>query len=136
MVVVIEGGRGTRVGHRETFARFEDAANSADFDKVAPLIADDAVYWFTDGSFEGLPAVRRAFEATWDAIHDEVYRIEDVRWIAVSETVAVCIYRFVSSGLVDGRPFSASGRGTNVLARGPAGWKIVHEHLSREPREL
>lgn len=119
--------------HRETLARFEAAANEADFALVAPLVARDAVYWFTDGSFVGLDAVRDAFEATWATIRDETYRIEDVRWIAVSDTVAACIYRFRSQGTVDGRPFSATGRGTNVLVRGPLGWQIVHEHLSHEP---
>lgn len=113
--------------------QFERAANQGDFDLVAPLIAPDAVYWFTDGSFEGLDAVRRAFETTWATIRNEQYRIEDVRWVALSETVAACIYRFRSEGLVDGRPFSATGRGTNVLVRGQDGWRIVHEHLSRDP---
>jgi ketosteroid isomerase-like protein len=121
------------VDHRETLALFEEAANSADFDRVAPLIADDAVYWFTDGSFEGLDDVRQAFEQTWATIREETYRIGDARWIAVSDTVAVCVYRFTSSGMVDGHPFAASGRGTSVLVRGTGGWKIVHEHLSKDP---
>jgi ketosteroid isomerase-like protein len=121
------------VDHRETLARFEAAANSADFDRVAPLIADDAVYWFTDGSFEGLDDVRRAFERTWGRIREETYRIHDVRWIAVSEAVAVCVYRFTSSGLVTGVPLVATGRGTNVLVREGGVWKIVHEHLSEDP---
>jgi|SRR5579863_3216460 ketosteroid isomerase-like protein len=119
--------------HRDTFAQFEAAANGTDFDQVAPLIADDAVYWFTNGSFEGLAAVRGAFEDTWETIQDETYRIEDPRWIAVSDTVAVCIYRFTSNGSVDGRPFSATGRGTNILAKSDDVWKIVHEHLSKDP---
>jgi ketosteroid isomerase-like protein len=119
--------------HRQTLARFEVAANRADFDLISPLIAANAVYWFTDGSFEGLDAIRHAFERTWATIRDETYRLEDVRWIAVSDTVATCVYRFRSEGTVDGQPFFAIGRGTNVLVRGREGWKIVHEHLSRDP---
>lgn len=119
--------------HREVLALFEQAANGGDFDQVAPLIADNAVYWFTDGSFEGADEVRRGFERTWEAIRTETYSIEDCRWLAESDTVAVCVYRFRSRGLIDGRPVEATGRGTTVLQRGPRSWAIVHEHLSAEP---
>lgn len=116
-------------------ARFEEAANSGDFSNVAPLLAPDAVFWFTDGSFEGVDEVRRAFEATWAVIRDETYRIEGVRWLALSGSVAVCAYRFSSHGTVNGEPFSASGRGTTVLVRGQDGWRIAHEHLSLPPAQ-
>lgn len=121
--------------HHEVFALFEQAANGTDFDQVAPLIADDAVYWFTGGSFEGADEVRRGFERTWATIRTETYRIEDCRWVAESDTVAVCVYRFRSRGVVDGQRVEATGRGTNVLVRGPSGWTIVHEHLSADPGE-
>ncbi|MGH8980159.1 MAG: YybH family protein [Acidimicrobiales bacterium] len=121
------------MNHEETLARFEQAANSADFDQVAPLIDEHAIFWFTDGSFEGVAEVQRAFEETWATIREETYRIEGTRWIAVSDTVAVCVYRFSSSGIVDGHPFASTGRGTNVLVRGTDGWKIGHEHLSKDP---
>jgi hypothetical protein len=32
---------------------YEHAANSHDVEQVLPLIADDATYWFTDGSYRG-----------------------------------------------------------------------------------
>jgi ketosteroid isomerase-like protein len=34
-------------------AEYERAANSHDVQQVVPLIADDATYWFTDGSYRG-----------------------------------------------------------------------------------
>ena len=37
---------------------YEKRANTADFDQVAPLISDDAVFWFSDGSFVGKSAIR------------------------------------------------------------------------------
>jgi len=92
------------IDHEQTLSSYEKAANSGDFDQVEPLIANDALYWFTDGSFDGIDEIRRAFEATWATIHDETYEIEDIRWVAVSKTVAVCI-----------------------------AWTIVHEHLSKAP---
>lgn len=34
---------------------------------------------------EGIDLIREAFEATWQAIRDETYRIEDLRWVAASQ---------------------------------------------------
>ncbi|WP_245622299.1 NUDIX domain-containing protein [Devosia epidermidihirudinis] len=42
--------------------------NEHRFDSLVELIADDAVFWFSDGSHVGIAAVRRAFEATWDRL--------------------------------------------------------------------
>lgn len=116
---------------QQTLRQYELVANSRDFDQVAPMIADNAVYWFNDGEFEGLDAIRRAFEMTWNTIEHERYAIEDVQWVVVGDRAAVCIYQFRSEGFVRGRPFSAIGRGTNVFALIDGRWKIVHEHLSR-----
>lgn len=116
----------------ETFALYERMANSVDFDKVSPLIAEDAVYYFTDGRFEGIEAIKAAFEKTWNTIKDEKYRLTNIRWMGVSDNLAVCIYDFHSQGIVDGRPFTASGKGTNVFSKTDGHWKIVHEHLSKD----
>ncbi len=53
-----------------------------------------------------------------------------MRWLAVDENVAACVYTFRWSGLIDGRPRSGRGRGTNVLARRDGSWVMIHEHLS------
>lgn len=113
--------------------QYEEATNSHDFDNVASLIAKDAVYWFSDGSYEGLASIRKAFESAWKTVKDEVYTISNVRWLAISETAAVCVYDFSWKGVIDGKPISGGGRGTNALAKTDKGWRIVHEHLSKRP---
>jgi hypothetical protein len=37
------------------------------------LIADDAIYWFTDGSYCGREEIANALERTFAATQDEVY---------------------------------------------------------------
>lgn len=113
--------------------QYEEATNSHNFDNVAPLIAKEAVYWFSDGSYEGLASIREAFEAAWNTVKDEVYTISNIRWLAVSDTAAVCVYDFSWKGLIDGESKSGGGRGTNALAKTGKGWQIVHEHLSKKP---
>lgn len=116
----------------ETFLEaYQKAANSCDFANVAPLIADDATFWFTNGAFEGKRAIQNAFEDTWASIKDEVYTMQDVQWVAQNYWVSVFTYTFKSDGIVNGKRQVYVGRGTNVLRRVAGSWRIVHEHLSK-----
>lgn len=110
---------------------YERATNRHDFDQLVPLIAEDATYWFTDGSYHGVDAIRAAVERTFATILDEVYKIEDLEWVAATDDLAVCRYRFWWTGVVGGEPASGQGRGTNVLTKRDGAWQMLHEHLSR-----
>jgi SnoaL-like protein len=68
--------------------------NAHDVGRLRELVADDASYWFTDGSYEGVEAIAGAVQRTFDEIRDEVYTISDVRWVCVSADFAVARYRF------------------------------------------
>jgi len=109
---------------------YEIKTNSHDFTLLRPLIADDAVYWFTDGSFVGIAMIRDAITTTFNTIQHEVYSIKDVEWIVNEETTAVCRYRFEWSGIVDGKEKHGAGRGTNVMVKRDGVWRMLHEHLS------
>lgn len=79
----------------ECIAEFERRSAARDFDLVAELVAADATFFFNDGSYRGLNAIRRAVEATWAYNPEqEVYAIEDVSWVASDDGVAACVYRF------------------------------------------
>jgi ketosteroid isomerase-like protein len=115
---------------RATFETYGREINAHDFDRLVPLVARDATFWFSSGSHHGIDEARRAFEKTWSTIREEVYSISDVKWIAESDSVAVCTYRFSWSGLVNGERREGGGRGTSCFRRDDEGWRIVHEHLS------
>jgi hypothetical protein len=112
----------------------EQKTNTHRFEEVAPLIADNAIYWFNDGSFQGKAAIRAAFERTWAGIQDEQYTIEDVQWLVDDEAVAVCVYRFRWQGMVEGRQMEGMGRGTSVFQKVNDRWQVIHEHLSSLPQ--
>lgn len=112
---------------------YEKAANSKNFNEVVPLIADHAVFWFTDGTFEGKEPIRKAFEATWGKLQDETYSVSNIEWVVASYWNSVCIYTFKSESIVDGKRRVYEGRGTNVLRRLNGSWRVVHEHLSKQP---
>lgn len=110
---------------------YERLANLCDFDAIAPLIDEHAVYWFSNGSYQGINEIRGAFEETWKNIKSEKYTISDVSWLFSNGTEAVCIYRFHSDGIVDGERQEYAGRGTNIFQKKNGAWKITHEHLSK-----
>ncbi|WP_199549739.1 nuclear transport factor 2 family protein [Streptomyces sp. N35] len=57
---------------------YEAANNSHDIERVVPFIAEDASYWFSDGSYRGINEIRSAVEATFSTILDEVYEVRDL----------------------------------------------------------
>lgn len=61
---------------------YERATNTHDADVVATLVAQDATYWFTDGSYVGRAAIREALARTWQTIRDETYEIRDLEIVA------------------------------------------------------
>ncbi|MCW8375883.1 YybH family protein [Streptomyces justiciae] len=109
---------------------YERANNSHDIERVVPFIAEDATYWFSDGSYQGIEEIRSAIEKTFMKILDEVYEVRDLEWPVLTPDVAVCRYRFAWTGVVDGEPRSGQGRGTNVIVRRAGRWRMLHEHLS------
>jgi uncharacterized protein (TIGR02246 family) len=111
---------------------YEAAANAHDLEAMLNLIADDALFLFSDGTAHfGKDAIRKAIQANFDAIGDEIYRISNLTWLGHSETIAVCVYAFEWSGTVGGKHGSGAGRGTAVLRRIDGDWRVAHEHLSR-----
>lgn len=114
----------------EFMCAYELASNSHDVDRVTPLIAADATYWFSDGCYRGRAAIAAALSRTFAVIQNEVYEITDLEWIAVAESLAACRYRFSWWGTIDGQPRCGTGRGTSVLVRHGTTWHMQHQHLS------
>jgi uncharacterized protein (TIGR02246 family) len=110
---------------------YEVATNAHDIGAVLELIAEDAVYLFSNQSSHiGKAEIREAIQANFDAIEDETYRIQNLKWLANSMDVAACVYQFSWSGRIKGKPASGQGRGTTVIRRVDGRWKVVLEHLS------
>ena len=60
---------------------YESRANSRRFEEVVPLIENDAVFWFNDGSFLGIESIRKAFEKTWAfEIQNKRYWLDNIQW--------------------------------------------------------
>ncbi|HEY3992881.1 MAG TPA: nuclear transport factor 2 family protein [Ktedonobacteraceae bacterium] len=112
---------------------YEQRTNTHCFEDVASLIAENAIFWFNDGSFHGKGAIQQAFENTWAFIQNERYALESVQWLINDEHTAVCTYLFRWQGNVAGQFTQGTGRGTSVLAKINGEWLVLHEHLSALP---
>ncbi|MCA9337340.1 DUF4440 domain-containing protein [Candidatus Saccharibacteria bacterium] len=110
---------------------YEKAANSRNFDNVESLIAKNAVFEFTNGTFKGIAAIRKAFEDTWNKIKDETYTISDIKWIKVGYRNAECTYKFKSDGIVGGKRQVYEGVGTSTFKRIDGNWRVTHERLGK-----
>lgn len=115
---------------RDVLKAYEHRINQHDFDVLVELIAPDALFWFNDGSHHGIAQIRAAFERTWAGFPLDAYWLTDMIWIAEGDDAAACAYTF--NWRVGDK--TGSGRGTTVLARTSAGWRVVHEHLSGMPQ--
>lgn len=118
---------------RETLEKYKVEINTHDFDRVLPLLSESCKFWFSSGTFEGLPSTRQAFEKTWSLIKHEVYSVTDVDWICEADCAAVCTFAFHWEGEVNGEKRQGKGRGTSCFRKEGSEWKIVHEHLSPFP---
>jgi ketosteroid isomerase-like protein len=79
---------------------------------------------------EGWVAVRETWAVIFENTQEMKFRITDEKVVIVGEVAwVVCIER-VRSGDMNGLVLA-----TNVLRRGPDGWKLVHHHGSAVPPE-
>jgi ketosteroid isomerase-like protein len=102
-----------------------------DLEGTLELIADDAVYFWSNGSaMFGKPAIAVGLKANFDGIQNDTYDVSDITWLVESDEVAVCVFMFQWTGEIDGTRAEGRGRGASVLRRIDGEWRTVHEHLS------
>ena len=118
--------------------RFEELAEKEDFDLIQNMVHDNAFFRFNDGNFVGKQAVRGAFEKTWKGsanVKKERFYLTDIQVLTVDGNSATATYTYNWEGSMDGRSFRVQGRGTRVLVVENGQRQIIHEHLSRYPKQ-
>ena len=108
---------------------YEEALASQDWAQVSPLLHRDVTVTFSNGTFRGISEVQTAFERNFSEIQDELYEISNLSWVYRADDSAACTYNFNWKGYINGQESSGSGRGSSVLFKDGATWKIIMEHL-------
>lgn len=125
----------TTMNHTTALSAYVEALNTHSWDRIAPHVAADAVFIFTEDTFIGHAGANAAFEKTFNLIENEVFSLHDIVWTVVTEDVATCHYEFRWKGLISGQESSGGGRGTTILRKVDGRWLVAHEHLGPYPRK-
>lgn len=92
--------------------------SAKDVDGTLELIAEDAVYFWSNGSaMFGKEAIAEGLRQNFASIQNDTYEKLDITWLAQSDGVAACVFRFEWTGEIDGELVSGRGRGASVLRR-------------------
>lgn len=109
---------------------YKDALSSQNWENVEPLVHNDACVTFSTGRvYNGIRAIKEAYETNFAAIKNEEYLMSDVYWVVKSSGMAVYIFNFTWKGIINGQQASGSGRGTAVIIQEGGKWKLIAEHL-------
>ena len=114
---------------------YVEKLNTHSWDRIAPHVAADAVFIFTEDTFIGHAAAKAAFEKTFKLIENEVFSLHDIVWTVVTDDVATCHYEFRWKGLISGQESAGGGRGTTILRKVDGRWLVAHEHLGPSARK-
>lgn len=113
----------------EFIKQYESALATQDWENVSPLIHNDCVAVFSEGTYVGKAQVEKAFKKTFELIKEEKYRLSDVYWVTKTENFAVFICNFHWSGIIHGQQASGYGRGTSTIINNHGCWQLIAEHL-------
>ncbi|MDC0002850.1 nuclear transport factor 2 family protein [Porticoccaceae bacterium] len=108
---------------------YESALATQSWEQVSPLIHTDCVATFSEGTHIGKNLVESAFRKTFNLIKDETYKINNILWAIKSESLAVIIYNFNWSGIINGKLASGTCRGTSTVININGQWQLIAEHL-------
>jgi ketosteroid isomerase-like protein len=123
------------MNHETALTAYVEKLNTHSWDRIAPHVAEDAVFIFTEDTFVGKAAAKASFEKTFKLIENEVFSLHDIAWTVVTDDVAACRYEFRWKGLISGQESSGGGRRTSILRQVDGRWLITHEHLGPYPRK-
>lgn len=125
----------TTMNYTTALSAYIEALNTHSWERIAPHVAADAVFIFTEDTFIGHAAAKAAFEKTFKLIENEVFSLHDIVWTVITEDVATCHYEFRWKGLINGQESSGGGRGTTILRKVDGQWLVAHEHLGPYARK-
>ncbi len=115
--------------------KWTKAFTDSDVDGIVKLYAPDALFLGTGSKtvVTKPEEIRKYFEQALLSNRPRGAKVGDHSVMVLSDTIVVVTGLDTVTGVRDGRPFSANGRVTFVVAKRGSGWQIVHFHRSAMP---
>lgn len=109
---------------------YSAALATQQWENVEPLIHTDACVTFSNGSMhKGIAEIKQAYARNFSIIKSEEYAITNIHWVRKDGYIAIYLFDYNWTGLIDGKIVSGKGRGTAVIIYDDQYWKILTEHL-------
>ena len=127
---------GPREEALQVLEKWTKAFADSDVDGIVKLYAPDALFLGTGSKAVVVePAgIRKYFERALLSNRPRGAKLNSYSAMVVSDTAVVVTGLDTVTGVRDGKPFSANGRVTFVVAKRGSGWQIVHFHRSAMPK--
>lgn len=115
--------------------KWTKAFTESDVDGIVKLYAPDALFFGTGSKtlVTKPEEIRKYFEQALLSNRPRSATVGDHSVMILSDTAVVVTGLDTVTGVRDGKPFSANGRVTFVVAKRGSGWQIVHFHRSAMP---
>jgi uncharacterized protein (TIGR02246 family) len=115
--------------------KWTKAFTDSDVDGIVKLYAPDALFLGTGSKAVVVKpeGIRSYFEAALLSNKPRGATLGDYAAMTLSDTAVVITGLDTVTGVRDGKPFSAGGRVTFVVAKRGSDWQIVHFHRSAMP---
>lgn len=115
--------------------RWAKAFVESDVDGIVRLYAPDALFFGTGSKTLVISpdGIRTYFEQALLTNRPKSAALGDHTVMVVSDTVVVVTGQDAAGGVREGKPYSADGRVTFVIAKRGDAWQIVHFHRSAKP---
>jgi len=119
----------------QVLEKWTKAFTNSDVDGIVKLYAPDAVFLGTGSKTVVVKPeeIRTYFEQALLSNRPRGATLNSHSAMVLSDTVVVFAGLDTVTGVRDGKPFSANGRVTFVVARRGSEWQIVHFHRSAMP---
>lgn len=120
----------------QVLERWTKAFTDSDVDGIVSFYAPDALFIGTGSKTVAVKSevIRKYFENALLNNRPRGAKLDGYEVMVLSDAVVVVTGLDTVTGVRDGKPFSANGRVTFVVAKRGADWKIVHFHRSAMPK--
>lgn len=108
---------------------YQDVLNTTDWYKLSAYFHEDCALLYSDGTYFGKPAVKKAFQKMYALMKNGKYVISNVKSAVITEKYCACVFHFRWSAQIYGHLISGEDRVSCYLVKVDNAWQIVNQHL-------
>ena len=110
-------------------SEYQKILMTTDWNKLSDFFQDDCAMIYSDGTYIGKKALKKAFEKTFSLMKNGKFYISDIHCAAITEQFCSCVFELKWSAEICGDKIVGKDRGTCCLVKFNNSWKIVNQHL-------